>query len=61
MNDTLRWVLFGIAAVVLVGLTVLRIGMRGNGRGGAYLVIRIIVAVVVLGILAWRYWTSTHH
>ena len=61
MSDTLRWILFGIAAVVVVGLTILRIGMRG-GRGGAiYLILRVVVAVVVLGVLAWRYWTSTHH
>jgi hypothetical protein len=61
MSDTLRWVLFGIAAVVLIGLTILRIGMPGRGRGGAYMAIRIIIAIIVLGILAWRFWSSTHH
>ncbi len=61
MSDTLRWILFGIAAVVLVGLTILRIGMRGSGRSGVYLVLRVVVSVVVLGLLAWRFWSSTHH
>lgn len=61
MSDTTRWILFGVTAVVLIGLTILRLGMRGRGRTGIYLVIRIIGVLVVLGILAWRYWATTHH
>jgi hypothetical protein len=61
MSDTVRWILFGIAAVVVVGLTILRMGMPGRGRSGAYLVLRIIVAVIVLGILGWRVWSAQHH
>ena len=61
MSDTLRWILFGGLAVVVVGLTVLRIGMRGRSGSGVYLVIRVIGAIVVLGILAWRFWSASHH
>ena len=58
MNDTTRWILFGVGAVVLIGLTILRLGMRGRGRSGIYLVLRILVAVIAVGILAWRYFAQ---
>jgi hypothetical protein len=57
----MRWIFVAVLAVVGIGLFVLRIS-RGaaSGRMGMYLIIRIILAVAVLGFAAWRYF-STHH
>ncbi|HWE45543.1 MAG TPA: hypothetical protein VG407_05895 [Caulobacteraceae bacterium] len=61
MNDNMRWIVVAVLAVAGLGLLVLRIS-RGaaSGRMGAYLLIRIVLALAVLGFVAWRYF-STHH
>jgi hypothetical protein len=59
--DITHWIIMGVVVVVLVGLTILRIGMR-RGRGGpGYIVFRVLLALAVLGFVGWRYWSSTHH
>ena len=59
--DLTHWILIGVAVVFFIGLTVLRLGMRGSGRGGAYMAIRIIISlVVILGFAAWRWWQASH-
>ena len=57
----MHWITMGVVIVVLIGLTILRIGMRGSGRGGAYMVFRILLGIIVLGVVAWRFWAAQHH
>jgi hypothetical protein len=54
-----------VFVVVLVALGLLRIFLPRRGQMGQtkslFLIVRVVLFVVLLGVLAWRFWSGQHH